>query len=233
MRPGKPSEVQDLFNEISSRYDLLNDLFSFGLHRIWKKQLLTFLNPLQGEKWIDLCCGTGDLTISLAKLVCPSGKVVGIDSARKILFVAKKKASQQPLISIEWINSDLFDENLNLDWFDGVVMAYGLRNLMDPLSGLKIIKKLLKQGGRAGVLDFRRVPEDSFQAWFQKMYLRNLVVPISSTLGLHDHYAYLEESLKLFPTGKVQEDLAKEAGFEKATYYTIAGGQMGILLLNN
>ena len=231
MRPGNSSEVKDLFNDISSHYDLLNDLFSFGLHRFWKKQLLRTLKPSEGEKWIDFCCGTGDLTISLAKLIKPKGKVIGIDSAINVLSLAKKKASTQSSLSIEWINKDIFDESLGFNSFDGAIMAYGLRNLVDHLRGLEVIEKALKPGGRAGILDFNFVPDSSFKGKFQKMYLRNLVVPIASHFGFHEHYAYLEESLKVFPDGQLQEELAKKAGFVEARHCKIAGGLMGVLVL--
>ena len=80
--------VKDLFNALSSKYDLFNDLFSFGLHRFWKSQLIGFLKPSIGENWIDLCCGTGDLTLCLARNIRPGGKVFGIDSASEALSLA-------------------------------------------------------------------------------------------------------------------------------------------------
>ena len=89
MKSFEPDKVKNLFNELSPYYDFLNDFFSFGLHRLWKKKLLTLLNPIKGENWIDLCCGTGDLTISIANLISPMGKVVGIDCAEETLLLAK------------------------------------------------------------------------------------------------------------------------------------------------
>ena len=233
MKPGNSYEVKELFNDLSLRYDFLNDVFSLGLHRVWKQQLLNLLQPCEGETWIDFCCGSGDLTISLAKIVMPGGKVIGIDSASKILSLAKKKVEEKPSLPIKWINKDLFDKSLNIKNYDGAVMAYGLRNLSDPLAGLKVIKSSLKSDGKAGVLDFSRFKKQSFNAWFQKKYLRNLVVPIATNFGLQKHYSYIEDSLVKFPDGDEQKDLAKEAGFSKVKYRKIAGGQMGILLLKN
>ena len=233
MRIKKKSEIKDLFDELSSHYDLLNDLFSLGLHRLWKKKLLSSLRPVDGEKWIDLCCGTGDLTIALSKLISPNGKVIGVDSASEIMLIAKKKASTKGNLPIEWLNKDLFDENMEFEFVDGVVMSYGLRNLEDPFLGLKLIRKCLKPGGRAGILDFNRPAKGSYKAFFQKLYLRKIVIPIASIYGLGEHFTYLEESLKSFPDGNLQEKLAKEAGFLDANFCPIAGGQMGILLLRN
>ena len=227
----KRSQVVDLFDDLSIKYDLLNDLFSLGLHRFWKKQLLFLLKPNIGERWVDLCCGTGDLAISLAKSVGPNGKVCGIDSAIKTLSLATQKSLKKPWLSIEWIHSDIFDEKNNLELFDGAVMAYGLRNLSNPLLGLKVIRKFLKPGGKAGVLDFNRNSDNSIGDTFQKLYLSNIVIPIASKFGYKEHFLYLENSLKSFPDGNSQENLGIEAGFSEAKHYSIAAGQMGILLL--
>ena len=95
MRPGNPSDVENLFDEVASTYDLLNDLLSLGLHRIWKRQLLLLIQPKQGESWIDLCCGTGDLALALARVLRPSGRVLGIDSASEPLELATRRSAKQ------------------------------------------------------------------------------------------------------------------------------------------
>tara|TARA_Y100001968_G_C19416412_1_gene749247 strand:- start:1101 stop:1802 length:702 start_codon:yes stop_codon:yes gene_type:complete len=231
MRPCSDNEVEDLFNELSPMYDFFNDIFSFGLHRLWKRQLLLLLRPALGEHWIDLCCGTGDLTLSIARLIGPEGKVCGIDSAEKTLLIAKKKADKEPDLSITWINEDILNTTLSPKLFDGAVMAYGLRNIVDPLAGLKLIKRLLKPGARAGVLDFACHPRGTINEWFQKIYLNRIVIPVSSTFSLGEHYEYLQKSLKVFPDGNAQKELAIQAGFSDATYHYLAAGQMGILLL--
>tara|TARA_Y100001968_G_scaffold278885_1_gene274491 strand:- start:141 stop:836 length:696 start_codon:yes stop_codon:yes gene_type:complete len=229
----KSNLVRNLFDDLSSKYDLFNDIFSIGLHRVWKKQLLFYLSPSPGERWIDLCCGTGDLAIYLTESVKPSGQVHAIDSAEKTLNLAKKKSSGKTSLLIEWINSDIFEEQNNLEYFDGAVMGFGLRNLSDPFLGLQRIRSFLKKGGRAGVLDFNRNEENSIGDLFQKMYLNNLVIPISSNFGFKEHFDYLEDSIKDFPNGSLQETLAIKAGFSEAKHYVIAFGQMGILILKN
>ena len=225
--------VNNLFNDLSTRYDFLNDLFSFGLHRFWKRKLLNHLQPICGEVWVDLCCGTGDLTFPLAKLVKPHGKVIGIDAACQPLYLAEKRLIKETELSIEWINKDVLDEDLMFEYFDGAVMAYGLRNLSDPLKGLKAIRRFLKPGGRAGVLDFNKTSNNSISGLFQKLYLNFLVVPIASRFGFKNHFKYLVDSIQNFPDGVSLENLAIKAGFLEAKYYKIAGNQMGILLLKN
>ena len=230
MRPGNSKSIEEMFNSISSKYDFLNDIFSFGLHRVWKRKLLDFLNPTIGEKWIDVCCGTGDMAILLAKYLRCSENITGIDSASKTLFVARER-SKHAYSSIQWINVDALASNLTSNQFDGLLMAYGLRNLSSSYDALKEALRILKPGGRAGILDFRSFEVLSIPSLFQKIYLSLYVVPIASLFGLRNEYSYIKKSLVNFPSGEKQIDLAISAGFKKANYKTLALGQMGILLL--
>ncbi len=230
MKPGSTKAIEEMFNSISSKYDFLNDIFSLGLHRFWKRRLLYLLNPTFGEKWIDICCGTGDMSILLARYMKSSENIFGIDSASQALFVAKERA-QQNYSSIEWINGDALDTRLTSNQFDGFLMAYGLRNLSSPYEGLREAFRILKPGGRAGILDFRSFEGPSIQELFQKIYLSLYVVPIASLFGLRKEYSYIKKSLLNFPSGEKQIHLALSAGFKKAKYQTLAMGQMGILLL--
>lgn len=231
MKPGDPAAVEQLFDAVAPRYDQLNDWLSFGLHRQWKRQLVRSLQPQPGETWLDLCCGTGDLALELARCVRPGGRVVGLDAAAAPLELARQRQRRQPWLSLDWCQGDALQTGLASASVDGVVMAYGLRNLADPAAGLAEIHRLLKPGGRAGVLDFNRLPEETPAAAFQRFYLRRLVVPAAAAVGLRDEYAYLEESLKRFPDGQTQEQLAREAGFQTARHRGLVSGQMGLLLL--
>ena len=233
VKPGDPDAVEQLFNDVAPRYDRLNDLLSLGLHRQWKRQLLAWLRPQVGERWIDLCCGTGDLALSLARVVRPSGVVVGLDAAAAPLELAEQRRALEPWLDVEWLHADALSTGLPGASFDGLVMAYGLRNLADPVAGFQEMRRLLKPGGRAGVLDFNRLPEASWSAAFQRLYLRRIVVPAAGLAGLEPQYAYLEDSLKCFATGPEQEAMALEAGFQKARHRPLVAGQMGLLLLEN
>ena len=231
MKPGDPAAVEQLFNAVAPRYDRLNDLLSLGLHRVWKRQLLAWLRPCPGERWLDLCCGTGDLALLLASRLRPGGEVLGIDAAAAPLQRAQQRSAQEPWLPVRWQQGDALHTGLASAGFDGVVIGYGLRNLADPAAGLAEVRRLLRPGGRAGVLDFNRQKAGGVGEAFQRAYLRRLVVPTAALVGLKEHYAYLEASLQRFPDGAAQERLALDAGFRAARHRALAGGQMGLLLL--
>ena len=233
MSAADPAAVRDLFERIAPRYDALNDLLSAGLHRHWKRTLLAVLRPQQGERFVDLCCGTGDLALLLAERVRPGGDVLGLDAAAAPLQRARQRAARQPWLAVRWVQGDALATGLPAGWADGATMAYGLRNLSDPAAGLRELHRLLRPGGRAAVLDFNRPdpadPRAERISQFQRGYLRRVVVPVAAAAGLEEQYAYLEESLRRFPTGPEQEQLALEAGFAAARHWPVALGLMGRL----
>ena len=234
--PGDAAAVEQLFDQIAPRYDQLNDLLSLGLHRVWKRQAVAWLRPRAGQRLLDLCCGTGDLALVLAARVRPGGAVLGLDAAAAPLGLAARRAARQPWLPLSWRQGDAQATGLPAASFDGAVIAYGLRNLADPAAGLVELRRLLRAGARAAVLDFNR-PDPAAgvsaqtAAAFQRLYLRRLVVPAAAAAGLREHYAYLEESLRRFPTAAEQERLAMQAGFSLARHRPLAGGLMGLLEL--
>ena len=143
MRPGDPAADEQLFDAVAPRYDRLNDLLSFGLHRHWKRQLVKTLRPVAGETWIDLCCGTGDLALELARCVRPGGHVAALDSAAAPLELARQRQVRQPWLPVQFVQADAQNTSLPSAHADGVVMAYGLRNLADPEQGLRELRRVL------------------------------------------------------------------------------------------
>ena len=231
MKFKKNIEVKTIFNKISYRYDFLNSLLSFGLHKLWKKKLVDLLKPQEGEDWADLCCGTGDLAFLICKRVGPNGSITGIDSAKEILNIAKKKAERVKNKFINWESKDILEIDEYARNFDGICMSYGLRNLESVEKGIKKVFSLLNDKGRAGFLDFHHSRHNSLSNIFQKIYLRLVVVPISRLFNLSREYAYIEESISNFPKGNELILIAKKVGFERIEYRTFLCGQMGILIL--
>ncbi len=231
MRHKKINEVKTIFNKISSNYDFLNTLLSLGFHRFWKNKLVDLLKPIDGENWADLCCGTGDLSFLILKKVMPNGTVTGIDNAKEILNIARKRSKLNGNKFICWEMKDILEMDENLKIYDGICMSYGLRNLVNVEEGLKKIFNLLSDRGRAGFLDFNHSKFNSIADLFQKIYLRFVVVPISKIFKLSKEYSYIEKSIKNFPEGDKLKIIAKGVGFKKVEYRTIFFNQMGILIL--
>ena len=223
--------ISNIFNNVSSKYDFFNNLFSLGLHFSWKRKLIGLLKPKNGEEWADLCCGTGDMSFLLNELVFPNGKVFGIDISEELLKIAKRKSNKLVNRVINWEKKDIFDLDTNLKKYDGICMSYGLRNLRNVDDGIQKVFLLLKDNGRAGFLDFNHSKENSISSIFQKLYLRFIVVPISGLFNLKAEYSYIEKSIKEFPKGPELIYIAKKIGFKKVKYLTVFGAQMGILLL--
>ena len=236
LKPGDPEAVRELFERIAPRYDQLNDLLSLGLHRLWKRQAVTWLRPRPGQQLLDLCCGTGDLALVLAAKVRPRGRVLGMDAALAPLQLARRRAASQPWLAVEWRQGDALETGLAPASQDGAVIAYGLRNLADPAAALRELRRVLRPGARAAVLDFNR-PDLSeglpaqLTAGFQRLYLRRLVVPAARRVGLPEQYAYLEASLENLPLASEQQRLALQAGFRQACHRPLAAGLMGMLEL--
>ncbi len=235
MKPGDPQAVRELFDSIAPRYDQLNDLLSLGLHRVWKRQAVRWLEPAPGQQLIDLCCGTGDLALLLAAKLRPGGRVLGLDAAATPLAIAQRRSARQPWLPVCWQQGDALATGLASGRFDGAVMAYGLRNLNAPGPGLQELRRLLRPAGRAAVLDFNRpdpaTPAGAAAASFQQLYLRRLVVPAARRFGLPEQYAYLEASLEQFPRAADQEAMARRAGFTQVRHRPLMGGLMGLLQL--
>ena len=223
--------IRKIFNKVSYKYDFFNNFFSLGLHFLWKRKLISLLKPKNGEVWADLCCGTGDMTLLLNKLITPNGKVFGVDISEELLKIAQKKSQNLENTVIHWKTKNIFDLDTKLMRFDGICMSYGLRNLKNVENGIQKVFLLLKDNGRAGFLDFNHSKENSLSSIFQKLYLRFIVVPISSLFSLKEEYSYIENSIKTFPKGAKLIYLAKKIGFKKVNYITLFGGQMGILIL--
>ena len=226
-----PATVFRLFDRTARTYDLLNDALSLRLHRLWKRQAVALLQPRPGERMVDLCCGTADLALLLAERVRPHGGVIGVDGSAAALALARQRAAARPWLPLEFVHGDVLALPLPPGAADGVMMAYGLRNLASASAGLRVIRRLLRPHGRAVVLDFNR-PSHPLWSQAQRSYLRRVVVPVARMLNLEAEYTYLERSIATFATGAQQETLAHQAGFAVARHHPVAGGLMGLLELN-
>jgi demethylphylloquinol methyltransferase len=229
--PAAP-EIKAIFDRIAPIYDRLNDRLSLGQHRIWKLMAVKWSEASPGDKAVDICCGSGDLALMLAKKVGNTGEVVGLDFAAAQLAIAKQRqAIKCPTVPMSWLEGDALDLPFEDNYFDCATMGYGLRNVTNIPLCLHELCRVIKPGAKAAVLDFHR-PSQGYMQAFQQWYLDNVVVPTAQDLGMKDEYAYINPSVERFPSGREQVKLAQAAGFSKATHYPLMGGMMGILVLN-
>ena len=227
------ARIRGIFDRIAPEYDNLNDRLSLGLHHIWKMMSIKWSNPQLGDTALDLCCGSGDLALVVAKKVGKQGKVIGLDFACQQLEVAAAREKQvlPGYNNIQWQEGDALDLPFEDNYFDCATMGYGLRNVTDIPLCLREIHRVLKPGAVMAILDFHR-PESAAINTFQQWYLKQIVIPTAKSFNMSEEYTYLIPSLEKFPQGKEQVNLAYSAGFSKAVHYPVLGGMMGVLVLH-
>jgi demethylmenaquinone methyltransferase/2-methoxy-6-polyprenyl-1,4-benzoquinol methylase len=222
----RAAKVGDLFAAIARRYDLLNDLQSFGLHRRWKHRVAELSAAKPGDRALDLCCGTGDISFALAKR---GAETTGLDFSEKMLEVANHKSnSQSEIRNPRFIQGDaqqiLFPDNS----FDIVTVGYGLRNLASWERGLDEMFRVARPGARLIVLDFGKPPN----ALWRKIYFTHLKcsVPLIGLLfaGNSQAYAYILESLKNFPAQQGVAEKMRALKLANIRIINLLGGAMAI-----
>jgi ubiquinone/menaquinone biosynthesis methyltransferase len=227
----QPEEIRALFDRIAPHYDSLNQTLSLGLHQVWKRMAVRWSGASSGGYVLDLCCGTGDLALQLARRVGRRGHVVGLDFSPAMLAIARRRSRLFPGYSLEWVLGDALALPFPDSSFDAITMGYGLRNVTDIPQALREIRRVLKPGRRAAILDFHRPTGIPLCEQFQRWYLNTQVVAQAKTLGLGSEYAYIDPSLDRFPSGEEQRQMAVQAGFASAKFYPLAWGMMGVLVI--
>lgn len=224
--------VHRLFVKIAHHYDLINDIQSMGAHRIWKRRLVaravkyrSLQHPQNSQPLhiLDLCSGTGDIAIALAK---KGFQVLGVDFSAEMLEIARNRASQLSLLSLEWKEADVFSLQLPHTSYDLITCAYGLRNLADIPLAIERIYQWLKPGGLVLFLDFGK-PKNIVLRPFFHLYLK-LVVPVFGLLLCRDAkaYFYILDSLEHYPAQKGVDQLLRKTGFFETGWDSFVGGTM-------
>ena len=223
--------VKSLFNRIAPLYDRFNDQFSLGFHQVWKLMAVKWMDPQPNGCYLDLCCGTGDIAFLIAERIGNKGQIYGVDFAEELLTIASQRSELiDPSPVIIWQQGDALDLGFPDESFDGITVGYGFRNWSNFSQGLKELKRVLKSGKKAALLDFHR-PYPIFLQDFQRWFLREQVVPAAEKLGMAEEYAYILPSLDRFPQGTEQIKLARKVGFTAATHYPLVSGMMGVLVV--
>ncbi len=237
----RAARVQELFARIASRYDLINDLQSFGLHRCWKRRVIDLAQPKASERALDLCCGTGDLASMLAQR---GAEVVGMDFSDRMLAVALSRNRQSRYSdqgrakssltlhsaprAPQLIQGDALRVPFRDGSFDIITVAYGLRNLADVNAGLREMRRLARPGARLLVLDFGK-PDNALWRTLYFTYLR-LFVPVLGRIfcGSASAYAYILESLKHYPAQQGVAAQMRDLGLVNVRIINLLGGVMSI-----
>jgi demethylmenaquinone methyltransferase/2-methoxy-6-polyprenyl-1,4-benzoquinol methylase len=223
----RATKVNELFTRIAARYDLINDLQSFGLHRYWKRRVVKEARPKTGERALDLCCGTGDIALRLAER---GAEVAGLDFSERMLEIARERQAKGSGngARIQFISGDAQDLPFADSSFDIITIGYGLRNLTSWEKGLSEMQRVAKPGGRIVALEFGK-PENPVWRVIYKTYLKLF----SPALGLvfcgnAAAYSYILESLKKYPAQRAVAEKMREMGLESVRVINLLGGAMSI-----
>jgi demethylmenaquinone methyltransferase/2-methoxy-6-polyprenyl-1,4-benzoquinol methylase len=228
----RAAKVQALFGKIAARYDLLNDLQSFGLHRYWKRRVIQLARPLPGQWALDVCCGTADLALAMAHR---GANVVGLDFSAEMLAVALHRKGPQPSAlnphrssNLRFLRADAQRLPFRDNSFDVVTVGYGLRNLATWETGLIEMQRVAMPGGRLLVLEFGK-PDNLLWRSLYFSYLK-VVVPLLGRIFCGDAsaYAYILESLKDYPAQRVLAAKMRELGLVETRVLNLLGGVMSI-----
>lgn len=216
-----------MFDEISPRYDLLNRLLSFGLDVFWRRQLVRFLPVRTGRdlSLLDLATGTADVPLTLVRRSKNIEYAVGIDLADKMLAIGREKVTRAKLEDkILLSRGDASHIAFNADVFNVVTMAFGIRNVENPLQVLREMHRALKPQGRALILEFS-LPENSTLRALHLFYLRTVVPTIGGLISGHgEAYRYLNQTIERFPCGAAFCAIMADAGFHNVTAHPLLGG---------
>jgi demethylmenaquinone methyltransferase/2-methoxy-6-polyprenyl-1,4-benzoquinol methylase len=217
--------VREMFAGIANRYDLLNHLLSGNTDKRWRRLVAKRLHEVlsrEGARILDVACGTGDLSLALAKGT--GARVVGTDFCRPMLEIAASKAQTNDFSEIPFVEGDALSLPFADRSFDAVTIAFGLRNLSSVEAGLKELWRVLKPGGRVAILEFSTPVVPGFRALFQ-FYFRRVLPRIGGMIsGSRGAYEYLPDSVSRFPDQKRLAALMREAGFEEVEYQNLTGG---------
>ena len=219
------AKVGDLFAAIARRYDWLNDIQSFGLHRRWKRRVVELAAVKSGDRALDLCCGTGDIAFALAQR---GATVTGLDFSREMLEVAEIRGRKFSESNPQFIQGDAQQIPFPDASFDIVTVGYGLRNLASWEAGLAEMRRVARPGARLVVLDFGKPPNALWRA-VCFTHLR-CSVPFVGRLfcGNADAYAYILESLKHYPAQQAVADKMRELKLTNVRVINLLGGAMAI-----
>ncbi|HEJ7077813.1 TPA: bifunctional demethylmenaquinone methyltransferase/2-methoxy-6-polyprenyl-1,4-benzoquinol methylase UbiE [Serratia marcescens] len=224
-RDEKQAMVADVFHSVAAKYDVMNDLMSFGIHRIWKRFTIDCSGVRRGQRVLDLACGTGDLAAKFSRMVGEQGQVVLADINDSMLKMGREKLRDRGIVgNINYVQANAEALPFPDNYFDCITISFGLRNVTDKDKALRSMFRVLKPGGRLLVLEFSK----PLLAPLSKAYdaYSFHVLPKIGELVVKDpdSYRYLAESIRMHPDQETLKGMMGNAGFENVTYFNLTGG---------
>jgi demethylmenaquinone methyltransferase/2-methoxy-6-polyprenyl-1,4-benzoquinol methylase len=220
--------VRAMFGRVAHRYDLANHLLSFNIDRLWRARTVRRVQPIlerPGARVLDICCGTGDLVMALQR-VCPR-PIFGSDFCHPMLVAARAKVARRLAPSLLF-ESDALRLPVRDGSLDLITVAFGFRNLANYEDGLREMRRALRPGGMAAILEFSQPPNAVFGAVYG-FYSRRILPWIGGLLtGSRDAYRYLPESIRTFPAAPQLAEDMRRAGFSNVTYQRFTGGSVAL-----
>ena len=226
----KASRVQGVFGSVASKYDIMNDVMSMGIHRIWKDAMMDWLAPRPDTRLLDVAGGTGDVSFRYLARAGRAHATV-LDLTEPMLVEGRKRAeADQMASSLDWVVGDAMALPFAANTFDVYTISFGIRNVTRPQDALTEAYRVLKPGGRLMVLEFSQIPNAMMQKAYD-LYSFNVIPRMGQAIaGDRDSYQYLVESIRKFPDQETFLGMVKAAGFSQASYRNLS---MGIACLHS
>ncbi len=226
----KAGRVRGVFGSVASKYDVMNDAMSLGIHRIWKDAMMDWLAPRAGQRLLDVAGGTGDISFRFLKRA-GHGHATVLDLTELMLVEGRKRAEAESMAdSLDWVVGDAMALPFPDASFDVYTISFGIRNVTRPQEALNEAFRVLKPGGRLMVLEFSQIPNELMQKVYD-LYSFNIIPRLGQMIANdRDSYQYLVESIRQFPDQETFLGMVRQAGFENAKYRNLS---MGIACLHS
>ena len=221
----KETLVAGVFHSVAAKYDLMNDLMSFGIHRLWKRFTIDCSGVRKGQKVLDLAGGTGDLTAKFSRIVGETGQVVLADINDSMLKVGRDKLRNLGVANnVSYVQANAEALPFPDNHFDVITIGFGLRNVTDKDKALASMFRVLKPGGRLLVLEFSK-PTNAVMSKLYDLYSFHLLPRMGKLVaGDADSYQYLAESIRMHPDQETLKGMMAKVGFEEVEYYNLTQG---------
>jgi len=226
----KAGRVRGVFGSVASKYDVMNDAMSLGIHRIWKDAMIDWLAPHAGQRLLDVAGGTGDIAFRFLKRA-GHGHATVLDLTEPMLVEGRKRAEAEAMAdSLDWVVGDAMALPFEDNSFDVYTISFGIRNVTRPQEALNEAFRVLRPGGRLMVLEFSQIPNELMQKVYD-LYSFNIIPRLGQAIANdRDSYQYLVESIRKFPDQETFLVMVRQAGFENAKYRNLS---MGIACLHS